>query len=121
MQKRKQKLLQELTGTKARELAGIISSTGTLPTDELLDLLNAKQPVCAIYVKPCSKNKNTNPNCFCNLVPAPGAHRKKGLWQKDSAALLSLGPDPSTNKREVGFQHEINPQLACCCPLVLPR
>lgn len=54
-----------------------------------------------IYNKAC-KCKKDYPYCLANIIPSPGGHRKKGLWQKESATLLSLGPDPARLVRQVG-------------------
>ena len=54
-----------------------------------------------IYNKSC-KCKKDNPFCLTNIIPAPGGYRKKGLWQRDSAALLTHGADPARLTREVG-------------------
>lgn len=49
----------------------------------------------------CSlQSKGTNPNCLCNLIPAPDAHRRSGLWAKNADGSAALGPDPSATKRE---------------------
>ena len=56
-----------------------------------------------IYVKGC-RCKKDNPFCLAGIIPAPGGHRKKGLWQKDSNALLVQGPNPSEQLREVCTQ-----------------
>ena len=67
----------------------------------LLDVLEAGTPCSGLYTKAC-KGRKDNPNCLCNLIPAPGSFRRKGLWQKDSSALLSLeGPDPADTQRKV--------------------
>ncbi len=67
----------------------------------LLDVLEAGTPCSGLYSKAC-KGRKDNPNCLCNLIPAPGSFRRKGLWQKDSSALLSLeGPDPADLQRKV--------------------
>lgn len=70
-------------------------------------VLKADTLPCALHDKTC-KGKAENPNCLCGLVPAPESSRRQGLWQRDVAAMLKLGPDPSTSKREVrcfGMEH----------------
>lgn len=59
-----------------------------------------------IYSKSC-KCKKDSPLCLAGIIPAPGGFRKKGLWQKDSKALLAQGADPADQLREV----RIEPQL----------
>ena len=66
----------------------------------LVQILHADAAPCALYDKRCA-GKADNPNCLCGLIPAPTGHRRQGLWQKDAAALAKLGPDPSSDKREV--------------------
>ena len=44
--------------------------------------------------------KSGNPNCLCNLIPAPGSHRRVGLWSKDLACSKVLGPDPADIQRQ---------------------
>jgi ubiquitin carboxyl-terminal hydrolase 48 len=102
MNRRKPKLGQELDGSQARQLHDVIQRTGTLPVDDILELFNARQQACAAdaAAKAC-KHKGSSPNCFAGLVPQPTSFRRKGLWQKDSAALVSLGPDPSAGRRQV--------------------
>lgn len=75
---------------------------GDLSRAALLDLLSATQQACDLYDKAC-KGKKDNPNCLCGLVPAPGSSRRKGLWQKEPDALISLGADPLNDKRQVRF------------------
>lgn len=47
------------------------------------------------------KSKKDNPNCLCGLVPASGAVRRKGLWQKEPQGLMHLGANPADLKRQV--------------------
>lgn len=64
---------------------------------QLLELLEAATPCTA---KAC-KGRRDNPNCLCGLAPAPGAFRRKGLWQRDLSALLCLGgSDPADLQRK---------------------
>lgn len=51
--------------------------------------------------RPVLQGKGGNPNCLCNLVPAPGGFRRQGLWTKAADVLGTLGPDPAANLREV--------------------
>ena len=60
----------------------------------------AAGPCLDIYSKGCKCRKG-NPFCLAGIIPAPGGFRKKGLWQKDSKALLTQGLDPSHQLREV--------------------
>ena len=76
-------------------------------------ILRADAPPCALYDKKCA-GKADNPNCLCGLIPAPTGHRRQGLWQKDAAALAKLGPDPSSDKREVWCNGSACPW---CCGL----
>lgn len=46
------------------------------------------------------QGKSGNPNCLCNLIPAPGSHRRVGLWSKDLACSKVLGPDPADIQRQ---------------------
>jgi len=62
--------------------------------------VNLDKPCLAIYSQAC-KCKKSSASCLCGLIPTPGGHRKKGLWQKDSQALVVQGPDPGENRREV--------------------
>ena len=55
-----------------------------------------------LYNKAC-KCKKDNPFCLSGLIPAPGGHRKKGLWLKDSKALLTQGANPADQLREVHY------------------
>lgn len=66
-------------------------------------VLKADTAPCALYDKTC-KGKADNPNCLCGLVPALESSRRQGLWQRDVAAMLKLGPDPSASKREVRLE-----------------
>ena len=66
----------------------------------MFQVLRADTVPCTLYDKTC-KGKADNPNCLCGLIPAPESHRRQGLWQKDVAAMLKLGADPSAAKREV--------------------
>ena len=86
---------------------------GNLDRETLLDLLSAAQQACDLYDKAC-KGKKDNPNCLCGLIPAPGSSRRKGLWQKEPDALISLGSNPLNDKRQVLFASpvKINP---CKC------
>jgi len=43
-----------------------------------------------------------NPNCLCNLLPAPGGFRRAGLWAKEGDVVGTLGPDPGVRARKVG-------------------
>ena len=64
---------------------------------QLLELFEAGTPCTG---KAC-KGRRDNPNCLCGLAPAPGAFRRKGLWQKDPSALLCLGgADPADLQRK---------------------
>ena len=68
-----------------------------------IDLHRIEQLVTS-DVAPCyraCKSNVRNPSCFCGLVPPEGGFRKKGLWQKDSAVLGSIGRDPKEDAREV--------------------
>ena len=83
---------------------------------EITDLLNRLEPgrspldqdrierLITSDVAPCTgscKSNVRNPHCFCGLVPPVGSFRKKGLWQKDSAVLGSIGRDPADEAKEV--------------------
>ncbi len=46
------------------------------------------------------QNKGQNPNCLCNIIPAPDAFRRAGLWAKNSDVTSGLGFDPSDRRRE---------------------
>ena len=63
----------------------------------------ASGPLCQnIYNKAC-KCKKDNPNCLTGIIPGPSSFRKKGLWQKDTKALLAQGHDPNDDLKEVSF------------------
>ena len=63
----------------------------------------ATGPLCPnIYNKAC-KCKKDNPNCLAGIIPGPSGFRKKGLWQKDTKALLAQGHDPNDDLKEVSF------------------
>lgn len=47
------------------------------------------------------QNKAGNPNCLCNLIPAPGSFRRQGLWAKETDVVGTLGPDPAARARKV--------------------
>ena len=65
-------------------------------------LQKGSSPLCPdLYNKTC-RCKKDSPYCLAGVIPAPGGHRKKGLWVKDSKALLSQGPNPANLIREVG-------------------
>ena len=53
-----------------------------------------------LYNKAC-RCKKDNPYCLTSFIPAPDGHRKKGLWQKDSKALLTQGQGPAEQLRQV--------------------
>jgi hypothetical protein len=53
-----------------------------------------------IYSKTC-KCKRDSASCLCGIIPGPGGYRKKGLWQRDSQALVVQGFNPADNAREV--------------------
>jgi hypothetical protein len=89
-----------ITLTVADELLEVIQTKGTLDHDQLLLQLKAGQPPCDPW-KPCKANNKQNPNCLCQLIPAEGSTRKKGVWQKDKAYLSALGPDPAGTLRSV--------------------
>lgn len=72
----------------------------TLSHEDLLKLLGAAQQSCDLYDKSCTGRKE-NPNCLCGLIPAPGRFRRKGLWQKDPEAVVSLGANPADGRRQV--------------------
>lgn len=72
-----------------------------LDKPQLLRLLNADQQPCDCTGKPCKSACKTNPNCLCQLIPAEGSFRKKGLWQKDKELLKGLGEDPKLVARKV--------------------
>lgn len=64
-------------------------------------LHKSSHPFCPdLYRKAC-KCKKDSPYCLTGIIPTPGGFRKKGLWQKDAKALLSQGPDPAQELREV--------------------
>ncbi len=48
------------------------------------------------------QGRNSNPNCLCHLLPAPGSFRRQGLWAKEANVVGTLGPEPGTTKRAVG-------------------
>ena len=51
-------------------------------------LQKGSTPLCPdLYSKAC-RCKKGSPYCLTGVIPAPGGHRKKGLWVKDSKALL---------------------------------
>lgn len=69
--------------------------------DEAISTSLAAWPLCPdIYSKTC-KCKKGNPNCLTGLIPAPTGFRRKGLWQKDTKALVEGGRDPAEDKRQV--------------------
>lgn len=48
------------------------------------------------------QSKGLNPNCLCNLIPAPESHRRSGLWVKlTDNNIPGLGYDPNLSRREV--------------------
>jgi hypothetical protein len=53
------------------------------------------------FVRLPMQGKSGNPNCLCNLLPAPGGFRRQGLWAKEADVLGTLGPDPAETKRQV--------------------
>jgi len=46
------------------------------------------------------QSKGQNPNCLCNIIPAPNSFRRTGLWAKNSDVTAGLGFDPSDRRRE---------------------
>ncbi|KAI3431674.1 hypothetical protein D9Q98_004721 [Chlorella vulgaris] len=89
----------DLLGEEARSLKALIDTSGALTTVDVLRVLKADKPCEGLYSKSC-KGKGGNPNCLCNLVPAPGGFRRQGLWTKAADVLGTLGPDPAANLRE---------------------
>eukprot|EP00983_Pelagomonas_calceolata_P049865 1141694-Pelagomonas_calceolata.AAC.1 len=92
-------------GQNERELV-VKLETGSLPAEQKLRLALEGSPAPAC-VGSCRGNK-TNPNCLCGWVPGESGFKKKGLWQRESGLLSSLGADPRVNIRGVG-------QLSLCC------
>lgn len=86
----------QLDADAARSLIHQLDQTGQLPQDVILKLLRCDQPPCP---PSCKQPRKDNPCCMCGLVPARGSFRRKGLWQKEPAALMRLGPDPSQARR----------------------
>ncbi|PIA50461.1 hypothetical protein AQUCO_01300891v1 [Aquilegia coerulea] len=74
-----------------------IHLTGEVTTDDIHQLYMIRKPVC----QGCRLNSKDNPNCFCGLIPPPNGTRKTGLWQKMSDIILSFGPDPCMELREI--------------------
>ncbi|CAN8254836.1 unnamed protein product [Cochlearia groenlandica] len=72
-----------------------IHEANDVTDDDINQLFMIWKPVC----QGCRVNTRDNPNCFCGLVPPVNGSRKSGLWQKTSEIVLSLGPDPSLDRR----------------------
>ena len=88
----------ELGVAEALRLKGDVA---TCSEAQLLEVLEAAAPCSGLYSKAC-KGRRDNPNCLCSTIPAPGSFRRKGLWQKDPSALLTLGGmDPAGLARQV--------------------
>ena len=90
----------DVSATDAETLLEALQTSG-LDDSKLLELVGASQPACDLLKHACKTNRKENPNCFCQLLPAEGSFRKKGLWQKDQMYLNALGPDPAYQRREV--------------------
>ena len=98
---------------------GAWESTDAIQIKDLLDRLEGgclDQGSLELLVKsdvaPCSracKSNVRNPYCFCGLAPPEGSFRKRGLWQKDSAVLESIGRDPAVEAREVFTARHLYP------------
>ncbi|KAL4524346.1 hypothetical protein Ndes2437B_g05121 [Nannochloris sp. 'desiccata'] len=88
-----------ITGSQALQLKARLDAGGTLDDETLLKLLRADVPCEGLYSKAC-KSKGQNPNCLCNIIPAPGAFRRAGLWAKNSDVTAGLGFDPSDRRRD---------------------
>jgi hypothetical protein len=72
--------------------------SGQLTHDLILWLCGLHAPGCG---GSCKSNTKSCPTCFCGLAPAPGTWKKKGLWRKEPELLTRLGPDPSSNERQL--------------------
>ena len=92
----------ELDAEEALKLQQRISSGKEVSTSEVLRVIGAGDVCSNIYDRNC-KCKKDSPNCLCGLLPIPGSFRRKGLWQKDVDAFLSLGTDPSLQQRKVSI------------------
>ncbi|KAL4440027.1 hypothetical protein ABPG75_003028 [Micractinium tetrahymenae] len=93
----------EVNGEEAAALKALLE-TGTGPLGGLTDaqvlrVLKADNPCEGLYSKAC-KSKAGNPNCLCNLIPAPGSFRRQGLWAKEADVVGTLGPDPAARARK---------------------
>lgn len=73
-----------------------IHEANDVTDDDINQLFMIWKPVC----QGCRVNSRDNPNCFCGLVPPVNGSRKSGLWQKTSEIILSLGPDPTLDRRD---------------------
>ncbi|PSC68725.1 ubiquitin carboxyl-terminal hydrolase 26 [Micractinium conductrix] len=98
---------QEVGGEEAQRLKAAIEAGGgsleALQPAQLLRVLKADKPCEGLYSKACKgggKSSNANPNCLCHLLPAPGSHRKAGLWAKQTDVVATLGPDPADRARK---------------------
>ena len=95
----------------ARHLKRNIEEGRSLSAADVLQLLRVEGPGCP----PGCKGRKASPYCLCGIVPATGSFRRKGLWQKDPEAMLSLGPDPATRAREVCCAPDSAAVSSCCC------
>lgn len=88
------------------EPINIISSDENLSEDDgdqkkgVPEFFDLGSPCQNIYNKTC-KCKRDSASCLCGIIPGPGGYRKKGLWQRDSQALVVQGFNPADNAREV--------------------
>jgi len=93
----KKKGREEGVNEDERQIVACLQSGQALAPAQKLQLVKADVGVCSDR---CKGNKS-NPNCMCGWIPTEGAHKKKGLWQKDPGILSSLGTDPRVNLRGV--------------------
>ena len=89
-----------LTPERALQLREQLDKEGKLPDGIVLEIVRGDYPPCC-PPNSCKANRKDNPSCFCGLVPHAGSFRKKGLWQKETSLLNSLGADPEAQKRQV--------------------
>jgi len=104
----------------ARKLLEYKLLHGHLPETEIFRLMRCDQLLCT---ETCKPNDKHNVNCLCNIIPAVGCSRKKGLWTKDPGVITQLGRDPRVQRRKVCSNTcsdvDIAPHALTCHPPTL--